>query len=138
MISTGAGGAGSAGRMHVAAHDDVREGGGLRLGRLLAFPVASAELEGLRRVRDREVVAGDLCDAALELLARTPAGAGEAEVNFITAGPTKAEKRAAGSVAIVAVNDGKNATGTFDVTLPDGSFMKGAFDAAFCPLAKEP
>jgi hypothetical protein len=65
--------------------------------------------------------------------------AGEAVVNHSVLMTTPVEQIAsAGStVTLTALNPGRNATGSFDLTFPNGS-LKGTFNATWCPNGREP
>jgi len=66
--------------------------------------------------------------------------AGEAEVNYILAGPAKDETRAtAGSVVLTSLYAGKSVSGTFSCSFGTGTDrLDGEFTATSCPDAHEP
>ena len=66
--------------------------------------------------------------------------AGEAEVQYIFAQPTRNETRAnGGTITLVTLTAKTAAQGTFSVTFPDGtSKLDGTFDAAYCGTGHEP
>ena len=66
--------------------------------------------------------------------------AGEAEVQYIFAQPTRNETRSnAGTITLATLTAKTNATGTFSVQFPDGtSKLDGSFDAVYCATGHEP
>ena len=69
-----------------------------------------------------------------------PPPAGEAEVQYIFAQPTKNETRAnAGTITLGTLTPKSEAIGSFSVQFPDGtSKLDGTFDAVYCPTGHEP
>lgn len=70
----------------------------------------------------------------------TAPAAGEAEVQYIFAQPTRNETRAnGGSVTLATLTAKTEAKGTFSVTFADvTSKLEGTFDAAYCATGHEP
>ena len=66
--------------------------------------------------------------------------AGEAVINHsvLMATPVEQISGAGSTVTLTALNAGRNATGSFNLTFPGGGTLQGTFDATWCPNGREP
>src|SRR5205814_1218600 len=91
-------------------------------------------------MQDIELKMGGTAPGTYTVKGGTPASivAGEAATNhnFLSATPVE-QFATSGTVTLTVLNAGKNATGSFDLTFPNGS-LKGSFDATWCKTGVEP